>query len=161
MSEPAKPNLVSAREWGREGWDAASVATDAAWRGHVDGETLGTQVTVLFYATDEIGVGPRLHVHPYDEIFIVKEGNARFTVGGRVLDAGPGDVVLGPANQPHKYKNLGPGRLVTTDVHLSPRWIQTNLDDPDEDQPGGDRPDGDRPGGGVPEGGFPGGDRGA
>lgn len=145
MSEAPKPNLVKAAEWGREGWDAASAGSDAAWRGHVPGERLGTDVTVLFYATDEVGVGPRLHVHPYDEIFIVKEGNARFTVGGVVLDAGPGDVVLGPANQPHKYKNLGPGRLVTTDVHVSPRWIQTNLDDPDDPRPVDPRPKGSHP----------------
>ena len=119
----------------REDWASG----EEFWRGRFEGAALGTGATVLFYATDEIGVGPRLHVHPYDEIFIVKEGNARFTVGGQMLDAGPGDVVLGPANQPHKYKNLGPGRLVTTDIHVSPRWIQTNLDDPDEDHPDGNK----------------------
>lgn len=126
------PKVVHASEWGREGWSADTVATDAAWRGHVDGETLGTGATVLFYATDQVGVGPKLHVHAYDEIFIVREGRARFFVGDQVVDAAAGDVLLGPANVPHKYKNLGPGRLVTMDVHVAPKWVQTNLDDPDE-----------------------------
>ena len=31
----------------------------------------------------------------------------------------------------HKFRNLGPGRLDTTDIHVSDRWIQTNLDDPE------------------------------
>jgi mannose-6-phosphate isomerase-like protein (cupin superfamily) len=101
------------------------------WRGRVEGTSLGTGVTVLFYATDAVGEGPRWHVHPYDEVFIVRAGRALFTVGDETLEAGPGDVLLGPAQVPHKYRNLGPGRLETTDIHLSPRWIQTDLEDPD------------------------------
>lgn len=58
-----------------------------------------------------VGEGPTLHVHPYDEIFMITEGRARFTVGDRTIDAEAGEVVLGPANIPHGYKNLGPGRL--------------------------------------------------
>jgi mannose-6-phosphate isomerase-like protein (cupin superfamily) len=68
-----------------------------------------------------------LHVHPYDEIFTITEGRARFTVGDRTIDAEAGDVVLGPANIPHGYQNLGPGRLDSLDIHLSPEWIQYNL----------------------------------
>ena len=39
----------------------------APWRGSVNGETPGTQVTVLAYGNDEPGKGPKLHIHPYDE----------------------------------------------------------------------------------------------
>ena len=39
-----------------------------------------------------------------------------------------GEVVLGPAGVPHRFENLGPGRLQTVDIHHSPRWIQTDLD---------------------------------
>jgi mannose-6-phosphate isomerase-like protein (cupin superfamily) len=97
-------------------------------RGSVNGETLGTQVTVLAYGNDEPGKGPVLHVHPYDEVFVVQEGRARFFVGDQVIDAEAGETVLGPAGLPHKFVNLGPGRLQTLDIHLSPRWIQTNLE---------------------------------
>ena len=48
-----------------------------------------------------------------------------FTVGDMTIDAEAGDVVLGPANIPHGYQNLGPGRLDTLDIHLSPEWIQS------------------------------------
>jgi len=97
-------------------------------RGSVNGEVLGTQITVLAYGADEVGKGPKLHVHPYDELFVVQEGNVRFFVGDQVIDAVAGETVLGPAGVPHKFVNLGPGRMQTMDIHLSPRWIQTDLE---------------------------------
>ncbi len=101
---------------------------DGPARGSLDGLVLGAGVTVLAYGNDEIGTGPRLHVHPYDEVFVIQQGRARFFVGDEVIEAEAGEVVLGPAGLPHRFVNLGPGRLQTTDIHLSPRWIQTDLD---------------------------------
>lgn len=103
-------------------------ADGAPWRGAVEGVDLSGPVTVLTYGTDEIAAGPRLHLHPYDETFIVIEGQARFYVGDVVLDAAAGEVVLGPAGIPHRFENLGPGRLQTIDIHHSPKWIQTDLE---------------------------------
>ena len=100
------------------------------WSGVVDGVALNTDVTVLFYSTDEVGTGPSWHVHPYDEVFVIRRGRARFTIGDAMIDAQAGDVVTGPAAVPHKYHNLGPGPLETTDIHLSRKWIQTDLEDP-------------------------------
>jgi mannose-6-phosphate isomerase-like protein (cupin superfamily) len=97
------------------------------WRGNVEGKTLNAQCTVLAYGNETPGEGPRLHVHPYDEIFIVVAGNARFFVGETVIDATAGDVLLGPAGVPHRFENLGPGRLQTIDVHTAPRWLQVDL----------------------------------
>ncbi|RAH99967.1 cupin domain-containing protein [Acuticoccus sediminis] len=124
------PRKVNIADWGRPGWSPETIATDPAWRGEIPGEALGTDVTVLFYATDKVGDGPAYHVHPYGEIFIVREGRARFFIGDTVVEAGPGDVLFGPADVPHTFRNLGPSRLATTDIHLSPRRIQTNLDAP-------------------------------
>lgn len=103
-------------------------AADGPWRGVVEGAALGGALTVLTYGTDTVGAGPRLHVHPYDETFIVIEGRARFFIGDTTLDADAGDVLLGPAGVPHRFENLGPGRLQTIDIHHSPRWIQTDLE---------------------------------
>jgi mannose-6-phosphate isomerase-like protein (cupin superfamily) len=98
------------------------------WRGAVNGALLGGEVTVLAYGNDTPGTGPRLHVHPYDETFVVIEGRARFFVGDRIIDVGAGEVVLGPKGVPHRFENLGPGRLQTIDIHHAPHWIQTDLD---------------------------------
>jgi len=103
-------------------------STGAAWRGSVNGDVLGGPVTILTYGNDTVGEGPRLHVHPYDETFVVTQGRARFFVGDRVIEAEAGDIVFGPKGLPHRFINLGPGRLQTIDVHHSPRWIQTDLE---------------------------------
>lgn len=100
-----------------------------ALRGLLEGKGIGTRITLIRYVTEVIGEGPKLHVHPYDEVFTITEGQARFTVGDKTIDAKAGDVVFGPANIPHGYQNLGPGRLDSLDIHLSPEWIQFDLAD--------------------------------
>jgi len=122
MPIPSKidPALVAAAKW---------ISSTDPPRGLLEGKAIGTNITLIRYATDVVGEGPTLHVHPYDEVFTITSGRARFTVGDEVIDAGAGDVVLGPANVPHGYQNLGPDRLDTLDIHLSPEWIQFNLAD--------------------------------
>jgi mannose-6-phosphate isomerase-like protein (cupin superfamily) len=121
--------MRKAEKRSRADWTNADVGD--LWWGHLSGRDLGTKVTVIFYATDTVGEGPNWHMHPYDEIFIITEGHAIFTVGAEKIEAGPGDVLMGPAGVPHKYKNVGPGRLSSIDIHCSPEWIQTDLADPE------------------------------
>ena len=115
-----KPVLLKRGDW---------ATTNDLWHGRFEGKDIGTGVTVLFFATEDLGHGPRWHVHPYDEIFIIRTGRALFTIGNEKIEATEGDILLGPADIPHKYTNLGPGLLESTDIHLSDRWIQTDLDD--------------------------------
>jgi mannose-6-phosphate isomerase-like protein (cupin superfamily) len=114
-TEPVK---VTASEWQNPG---------RALRGLLEGKDLRTNITLIRYVTDVIGEGPKLHVHPYDEIFTITKGRARITVGDETIDAEEGDIVLGPANIPHGYQNLGPGQLDSLDIHLSPEWILFDL----------------------------------
>lgn len=110
--------------------DRADWASDPnRWSGRLEGTALGTDVSILFFDSDRIGAGPVLHAHPYDEIFIVREGNVRYTVGDQIIDATSGDIVRAPANTPHKFENLGPERLITTDIHLNATVIQHDLED--------------------------------
>lgn len=102
------------------------------WKGRVFGDDLDSDVTILFYCSDEVGVGPTWHVHPYDEIFVIRKGRARFTIGDQRIEVQEGDIVMGPAAVPHKFENLGPGRLESMDIHLSREWIQTDLVDPEK-----------------------------
>lgn len=118
IQSKTKPAKVSASQW---------LETGKALRGLLEGKVINTGITLIRYVTEVVGEGPTLHVHPYDEIFTITEGRARFTVGDKVIDAEAGDVVLGPANIPHGYQNLGPGKLDSLDIYLSPEWIQYNL----------------------------------
>ena len=68
-------------------------------------------------------IGVRLHEHPYQEIFIIQEGAATYTVGSSTLQAHAGQVIVVPANTPHKFVNTGEGRLRQVDIHVSPEFI--------------------------------------
>lgn len=120
----AKPLLLKRSDWARE---------DDQWVGRVEGKDLGTKATILFFSSDKIGSGPPLHVHTYDEIFIIRQGRARFTIGEETFEAEAGQILFGPANIPHKFVNLGPDRFETTDIHLSDRFAQIELEEPKDD----------------------------
>src|SRR5512142_3301027 len=53
------------------------------------------------------GGGVRLHDHPYKEIFVIQDGSATFTVGTESVAAHAGQVIVVPANTPHKFVNTG------------------------------------------------------
>ena len=74
------------------------------------------------------GSGPKLHSHPYEEIFIVQEGQVTFMVGDATIDAA-GQIVIAPTNVPHKFINSGTTPLRQVDIHASPHFITTWLED--------------------------------
>jgi mannose-6-phosphate isomerase-like protein (cupin superfamily) len=75
------------------------------------------------------GGGPRLHSHPYEEVFLVQEGQATFTVGSTVLEVKAGHILIVPAGVPHTFLNSGEGRLGQIDIHRSPQFITQWLED--------------------------------
>jgi mannose-6-phosphate isomerase-like protein (cupin superfamily) len=72
--------------------------------------------------------GPRLHFHPYDEVFLIPEGQATFTVGESTVEVTAGNVVIGPANVPHKFCQAGSKSLKIVTIHPSPRTIGTPVE---------------------------------
>jgi len=75
------------------------------------------------------GEGPKLHAHPYEEVFVIQQGCATYTVGSTTLEAQAGQIVIVPAGVPHKFINSGSGRLVQVDIHHSPQFITQWLED--------------------------------
>src|SRR5258707_2415009 len=71
----------------------------------------------FFWMQAKPGEGPRLHVHPYPEIFVVQEGHATFTVGEDTLEVEGGYVLIWPAEVPHKFFNSGEGILLMCTIH--------------------------------------------
>lgn len=61
----------------------------------------------------------KLHSHPYQEIFIIQEGHSTFTVGDETIEAQAGQIVIAPANVPHKFVNTGNVQLKQIDIHVS------------------------------------------
>lgn len=90
--------------------------------GNLKGEDHGA-TTSLILDRSEPGHGPRLHMHPYDETWVVIDGNVTFQAGDDEYRAGPGDVVIVPPRTPHKFTNDGPRGSHLVCIHASPRMI--------------------------------------
>ena len=75
------------------------------------------------------GEGPRLHRHAYEEIFIMLEGQSRFTVGAHSVEAQSGQIIIVRAGVPHKFVNVGDGRLRQIDIHPSGTLVTAWLEE--------------------------------
>jgi mannose-6-phosphate isomerase-like protein (cupin superfamily) len=78
------------------------------------------------------GVGPKVHRHPYAEVFIVEAGEATFQLGTGTVVVPAGHVVIGPADVPHGFTNSGSEALRLVAIHGAPRFLTEWLagDDP-------------------------------
>jgi quercetin dioxygenase-like cupin family protein len=74
------------------------------------------------------GRGPGPHRHPYDEVQFIREGRGLYVVEGQEFEAGAGDILVIKAGEVHSFRCIGDAPLVQVDVHLSPRFIQENLE---------------------------------
>lgn len=75
------------------------------------------------------GHGPRLHRHPYEEVFVVQEGRAVFTAGDETLEVSGGQIVVVPPGVPHKFVSAGDSPLRQVDIHPAGRMITEWLED--------------------------------
>jgi mannose-6-phosphate isomerase-like protein (cupin superfamily) len=103
----------------------AHSGTSYDFEGHHYGDT-----SVSFILVDAPpGSGPKLHRHPYEEVYVVQEGSVTFTAGDDVIEASGGQVVVVPAGVAHKFVNSGTGRFRQVDIHASERFITEWLED--------------------------------
>jgi quercetin dioxygenase-like cupin family protein len=95
--------------------------------GNLNGADHGATISLILDHS-EPGRGPRLHRHPYDETWIVREGNLTFQLGDECHHAGPGDIIIAPPGVPHKFTNDGPARANLVCIHASPtmstEWLE-------------------------------------
>lgn len=95
--------------------------------GNLTGEDHGVSVSLILDESDP-DQGPRLHRHPYDETWVVVEGNLTFQAGDEQLAASAGDIVIVPPDTPHKFTNDGPGRSKLVCIHAHPtfqtEWLE-------------------------------------
>jgi mannose-6-phosphate isomerase-like protein (cupin superfamily) len=77
------------------------------------------------------GVGPKLHRHPYAEVFIVESGRATFQIGTETIVVDEGHIVVSPPGEAHGFTNTGAGELRLTAIHGAPRFDTEWLAGPD------------------------------
>ena len=89
-----------------------------------EGAKFGGVPATSFIVATPPGRGSGFHVHPYAEVFIVMKGEPTFRVGSKTISAHEGQIVIGPANVPHKYTNTGTETLSIVSIHCSDHLIQ-------------------------------------
>lgn len=91
-----------------------------------EGAAHGSGVS-FFLVTADPGQGPDLHRHPYDETWIVLEGEATIRVDGAEVVARSGDTAVVQAGRWHGFINTGTGTLRIVCIHASAVMIQEDL----------------------------------
>lgn len=102
--------------------DQSDISTASGVREWEDHHFNETEVSLILVDLPP-GGGPRLHRHPYPELFIVHEGEVRFTVGAATVDAYAGQIVIVPKGVAHKFINVGQSILRQTDIHVSKKFV--------------------------------------
>lgn len=93
----------------------------------IEGREFGAPLTFILESLPT-GRGPKLHRHPYDELWVCQAGEAEFTDGVETINIGPGDIVYAPAGTSHKFQPVGKTLLKMVCIHCSPtfttEWIE-------------------------------------
>jgi len=94
-----------------------------------EGAEHGDVPATFFVVDTPPGTGPRLHRHPYAEVFVLRDGQARFWVGDEVLDAHAGQILVAPADVPHRFVSSGQERLRAVNIQPVARMVVDWLED--------------------------------
>jgi FAD/FMN-containing dehydrogenase/quercetin dioxygenase-like cupin family protein len=117
-SEPSPRGSAVVRPVDELRWGPAVALFEGRW----DGIEASVYVT-----TFDPGHGPRLHTHPYPEVFLVQDGLARFHAGAQQHEVPAGHFVVVAPQTPHRYENIGTGPLLVVSFQPSGVVVQTNL----------------------------------
>ena len=83
----------------------------------------------FFVSATPLGGGPKLHKHPYAEVFVVQAGNLTFIAGDETIEASSGQIIIVPAGVQHKFTNTGSVIAHHVDIHTSGKMETTWLED--------------------------------
>jgi mannose-6-phosphate isomerase-like protein (cupin superfamily) len=75
------------------------------------------------------GAAVRLHRHAYEEVFIIQEGKATFTIGSTTLEAHAGQIIVVPTGIAHGFANTGEQQLKQLDTHMTRTILTEWLED--------------------------------
>ncbi len=90
-----------------------------------------------------LGAGPRVHRHPYPEVFVIESGEATFRLGDDEVVGRAGQIAVAPAGVAHGFTNTGARELRLVAIHgagrfdtewltgLDPQWASRPTDEPD------------------------------
>jgi quercetin dioxygenase-like cupin family protein len=83
----------------------------------------------FFVSATPPGRGPSLHTHPYAEVFVIQAGSLTFIVGAETIEATAGQIIIVPADVPHKFTNTSSAVVHHIDIHTSDQMQTTWLEE--------------------------------
>ncbi|MDQ3707436.1 MAG: cupin domain-containing protein [Chloroflexota bacterium] len=78
----------------------------------------------FFVVTSAPGRGADKHRHPYEEIFVILEGEIEVIVGGETRMISGGNIAIIPPNTWHEFKNRSDHAALMVNIHPVPEMIQ-------------------------------------
>lgn len=78
----------------------------------------------FFVVTSAPGRGADKHRHPYEEIFVILDGDIEVIVDGEMRMISGGNVAIIPANAWHEFKNRSDHAALMVNIHPAPKMIQ-------------------------------------
>lgn len=92
------------------------------------GEEHGDVPFSIILVHSQPGVGPKVHRHPYAEVFVVESGQATFRIGDATAVVEEGHIVVSPPGEAHGFTNTGSGELRLVAIHgaarFSTEWLE-------------------------------------
>jgi quercetin dioxygenase-like cupin family protein len=89
--------------------DSLITATPGGIASRVLAKTTGGNVTLFAF---DAGQGLTEHTTPFDALVMVLEGQMALTIGGKMVEATPGTLVLMPAGVPHALEAREASRML-------------------------------------------------
>lgn len=87
----------------------------------------GSGISLILESTTRPGEGPRLHRHPYPEVFVIRRGSAIFTLGDETVIGRAGQVLVAPADLAHRFVT-GPDGYEALHIHeaseFETEWLE-------------------------------------
>lgn len=78
----------------------------------------------FFVVTSAPGKGADKHRHPYEEIFVILDGNIEVIVDGELQMVSGGNITIIPAHAWHEFKNRSDHPALMVNIHPVPQMIQ-------------------------------------
>lgn len=102
--------------------DIAKLTPPGAEVANFQGSEHGANVS-FFIVQFKPGHGPRKHRHPYEETFIILEGEIEAVINDETYQVGCDKIVVIPAEVWHEFKNCSEKSLLMVNLHPVPKMI--------------------------------------
>lgn len=88
-----------------------------------EGVNHGASVS-FFVVGSAPGKGAPKHRHPYEETFVILDGDIEVTIDGETTLVGPGNIAVIPANTWHAFKNRSDHAACMVNIHPVSKMVQ-------------------------------------